>query len=119
MSRTGRNVLPGFGLTLGFAMLYLSLIVLAPLSTIFFKSASMTWPQFWATITAPRTLAACRLSFSAALIAALANSVLGTIVADSGSLQISGARVDAMVDLPFALPIHRRTTLTAIYATNG
>lgn len=119
---TNRRVLPGFGLALGFTLTYLLVIVVVPLSTIFFKSATLTWHEFWATITAPRTLAACRLSFVASLVAALVNSVFGTVVAWTLVRYEFPARglIDAMVDLPFALPTSvAGITLTTIYATNG
>jgi len=72
------SVLPGFGLAFGYTLLYLSLIVLVPLSAAFFKTFTLTWPAFWATVTAPRVLASLRLSFGASLIAALINAVFGT-----------------------------------------
>ena len=79
--RTRHSVLPGFGLALGFTLLYLSLIVLIPLSAAFIKTATMTWDAFWTTVTAPRVLASFRLSFGAALIGALINAFFGLIVA--------------------------------------
>ena len=122
MTRGTKRVLPGFGLAFGFTLAYLLVIVVAPLSTIFFKSATLTWHEFWATITAPRTLAACRLSFVASFVAALVNSVFGTVVAWTLVRYEFPARgvIDAMVDLPFALPTSvAGITLTTIYATNG
>jgi sulfate/thiosulfate transport system permease protein len=122
MTQGTNRVLPGFRLALGFTLIYLLVIVVAPLSTIFFKSATLTWHEFWATITAPRTLAACRLSFGASFVAALVNSVFGTIVAWTLVRYEFPAQgiIDAMVDLPFALPTSvAGITLTAIYATNG
>jgi len=122
MTRGTNRVLPGFRLALGFTLTYLLVIVIAPLSTIFFKSATLTWHEFWATIAAPRTLAACRLSFVASFVAALVNSVFGTVVAWTLVRYEFPARgiIDAMVDLPFALPTSvAGITLTAIYATNG
>jgi sulfate/thiosulfate transport system permease protein len=122
MTQGKNRVLPGFGLALGFTLVYLLVIVVAPLSTIFFKSATLTWREFWATITAPRTLAACRLSFVASLVAAVVNSVFGTVVAWTLVRYEFPAQgiIDAMVDLPFALPTSvAGITLTAIYATNG
>jgi len=119
----GRNrVLPGFRLALGFTLIYLLVIVVAPLSTIFFKSATLTWHDFWATIMARRTIAACRLSFGASFAAALINSVFGTIVAWTLVRYEFPAQgvIDAMVDLPFALPTSvAGITLTALYASNG
>jgi sulfate/thiosulfate transport system permease protein len=122
MTQGKNRVLPGFRLALGFTLVYLLVIVVAPLSTIFFKSATLSWREFWATITAPRTLAACRLSFVASLVAAVVNSVFGTVVAWSLVRYEFPAQgiIDAMVDLPFALPTSvAGITLTAIYATNG
>ncbi|HEY2484211.1 MAG TPA: sulfate ABC transporter permease subunit CysT [Candidatus Binataceae bacterium] len=122
MTQGKNRVLPGFRLALGFTLVYLLVIVVAPLSTIFFKSATLTWREFWATITAPRTLAACRLSFVASLVAAVVNSVFGTVVAWTlVRYEFPAQRIiDAMVDLPFALPTSvAGITLTAIYATNG
>src|SRR5262249_20222065 len=97
-------------------------IVVLPLSTIFFKTATMTWDEFWATILAPRTIAACKLSFIAALIAASANAAFGTIVAWTLVRYEFPAKaiIDVMVDLPFALPTSvAGITLTALYASNG
>jgi sulfate/thiosulfate transport system permease protein len=122
MTQGTNRVLPGFRLALGFTLIYLLVIVVAPLSTIFFKSATLTWHEFWATITAPRTVAACRLSFMASFVAAVINSIFGTIVAWTLVRYEFPARgiIDAMVDLPFALPTSvAGITLTAIYATNG
>jgi sulfate/thiosulfate transport system permease protein len=122
MTQGKDRILPGFRLALGFTLVYLLVIVVAPLSTIFFKSATLTWREFWATITAPRTLAACRLSFVASLVAAVVNSVFGTVVAWTLVRYEFPAQgiIDAMVDLPFALPTSvAGITLTAIYATNG
>jgi sulfate transport system permease protein len=122
MTQSKNRVLPGFRLALGFTLVYLLVIVVAPLSTIFFKSATLTWREFWATITAPRTLAACRLSFVASLVAAVVNSVFGTVVAWTLVRYEFPAQgiIDSMVDLPFALPTSvAGITLTAIYATNG
>ncbi|HTR61550.1 MAG TPA: sulfate ABC transporter permease subunit CysT [Candidatus Binataceae bacterium] len=122
MNRRTNRVLPGFRLALGFTLIYLLIVVIAPLSTIFFRTATLTWSEFRATITAPRTLAACRLSFVASFVAALVNSVFGTLVAWTLVRYEFPARgiIDAMVDLPFALPTSvAGITLTAIYATNG
>ena len=122
MNQRANRVLPGFRLALGFTLIYLLIVVIAPLSTIFFRTATLTWSEFRATITAPRTLAACRLSFVASFVAALVNSVFGTVVAWTLVRYEFPARgiIDAMVDLPFALPTSvAGITLTAIYATNG
>lgn len=117
-----RSNLPGFGLTLGFTLLYLSLIVLVPLSTIFLKTAALSWQQFWLTITAPRVMAAYRLSFGASLAGAVVNSVFGLIVAWVLVRYQFPAKgiVDGLVDLPFAFPTAvAGITLTALYASNG
>jgi sulfate/thiosulfate transport system permease protein len=116
------SVLPGFGLAFGYAMLYLSLIVLVPLSAAFFKSATLGWEAFWAIVTAPRVLAALKLSFGAALVAALINAAFGLLVAwVLVRYRFPGRRVaDALVDLPFALPTAvAGIALTAVYAGNG
>ena len=116
------SVLPGFGLALGFALLYLSLVVLIPLSATFLKSATLGWEAFWATIAAPRVLASLRLSFGAALVAAVFNAVFGLLVAwVLVRYRFPGRRLaDAMVDLPFALPTAvAGIALTAVYAGNG
>ncbi|MCG3120519.1 MAG: Sulfate transport system permease protein CysT [bacterium] len=117
-----RSVLPGFGLTLGFTLLYLSLIVLIPLAGTFLKTASLSWTQFWETITAPRALASYRLSFGASFIAALLNSIFGLVVAwVLVRYQFPGKRlIDAMVDLPFALPTAvAGIAFTAVYSSQG
>ena len=122
LSLKQRSVLPGFGLTMGFTLLYLSLIVLIPLSATFLKTATMSWGQFWSTVTEPRALASYRLSFGAALIGAAINMVFGMLAAwvlvrysFPGKLI-----VDAMVDLPFALPTAvAGITLTAVFARSG
>ncbi|MCX6898021.1 MAG: sulfate ABC transporter permease subunit CysT [Verrucomicrobia bacterium] len=116
------SVLPGFGLTLGFTLLYLSLIVLIPLGATFLKTASLTWPKFWATVTSPRALASYRLSFGASAIAALINTFFGLIVAwVLVRYRFPGKRIaDALVDLPFALPTAvAGISLTAVFAKNG
>ena len=116
------SVLPGFGLTLGFTVFYLSMIVLVPLSALFLKTASMGWEEFWRTVTAPRVVAAYRLSFGASAVAAGINLVFGFIVAWSlVRYRFPGRRiVDAMVDLPFALPTAvSGIALTTIYSRNG
>lgn len=116
------NVLPGFGLALGFTLLYLSLIVLIPLSATFIQTAELSWQEFWATVTAPRVVASYRLTFGASLAAALVNAVFGLLVAwVLVRYRFPGKRfVDALIDLPFALPTAvAGITLTAIYAGNG
>ncbi|MCC2636343.1 MAG: sulfate transporter, inner rane subunit CysT [Moraxellaceae bacterium] len=116
------SVLPGFSLTLGYTVLYLSLIVLIPLAGLFWKSADYTWAQFWTTVTAPRVLASYQLSFGAAFIGACINAVFGFLVAwVLVRYTFTGKRfIDALVDLPFALPTAvAGIALTAIYAPNG
>jgi len=117
-----RSILPGFGLSLGFTILYLSLIVLIPLSATFLKTSSLTWAQFWHVVTAPRALASYRLSFGASAIAAFINLVFGLLVAwVLVRYSFPGRRLlDSLVDLPFALPTAvAGIALTAIYSTNG
>jgi sulfate transport system permease protein len=117
-----RRVLPGFGLTLGLSWFYLGLIVLLPLSGLFLKTFSLSWAQFWDTVASPRVLAAYRLSFGAAFIAALVNVVFGLLVAwVLVRYRFPGkALVDALVDLPFALPTAvAGLTLTTLYSHNG
>jgi sulfate/thiosulfate transport system permease protein len=117
-----RGVLPGFGLAMGFTLSYLGLIVLIPLSTILLKTATMTWARFWETVTDPRTLAAYRLSFFAAFVAALINAVFGLLVAwVIERYEFPGKRlVDGLVDLPFALPTAvAGIVLTTFYSGNG
>ena len=122
MSLKQRSVIPGFGLTLGYTLLYLSLIVLIPLGGLLMKSSSLTFDQFWKTVSDPRVVASYRLTFGAALISALLNAVFGFLVAwmlvrD----KIPGKRlIDAIVDLPFALPTAvSGIALTTLYAPNG
>jgi sulfate transport system permease protein len=117
-----RSVIPGFSLTLGFTIAYLSLIVLIPLAGLLFKSSGLGWEGFWRTVTAPRVLAALRLSFGAALLGALLNAVFGTLVAwVLVRYRFVGKRFfDAIIDLPFALPTAvAGIALTALYAPNG
>ena len=116
------SVLPGFHLALGTTLLYLALIVLIPLSAAFLKTFTLTWPQFVATVTAPRVLASLRLSFGAAFIAAIVNAVFGLLLAwVLVRYRFPGRRiVDALIDLPFALPTAvAGIALTAVYAPNG
>jgi len=115
-------VIPGFGLTLGFTMLYLSLIVLIPLSTVFLKTFTLTWPEFWQTVTSPRVMASYRLTVGASAVASAINTVFGVLVAwVLVRYRFPGQRlVDALVDLPFALPTAvAGIALTAVYAPNG
>ncbi len=116
------SVLPGFDLALGFALLYLSLIVLVPLSAAFLKTATLTWSQFVDATTTPRVLASYRLTFGASFLAALLNALFGLIVAwVLVRYEFPFKRiVDALVDLPFALPTAvAGIALTAIWAQNG
>jgi len=120
--RPARRVLPGFNITLGYTLLYLSLIVLIPLSALVFKTLSLTWPQFWEAVASPRVLASYRLTFGASLIAALVNVVFGLLVAwVLVRYSFPGKKiVDALVDLPFALPTAvAGISLTALLADNG
>jgi sulfate transport system permease protein len=120
--RAPRRVLPGFNITLGYAILYLSLIVLIPLSALVFKTFTLSWEQFWAAVTSPRVLASYRLTFGASLIAALVNVVFGLLVAwVLVRYRFPGKKiVDALVDLPFALPTAvAGIALTALLAGNG
>ncbi|NKF21682.1 sulfate ABC transporter permease subunit CysT [Solimonas marina] len=120
--RRSRSIIPGFNLSLGFTLLYLSLIVLIPLSAIFIESAKLGWHGFLDTVLAPRVLAALRLSFGAALIGATINAVFGTLVAwVLVRYRFAGKRLfDALIDLPFALPTAvAGIALTTLYATNG
>jgi sulfate transport system permease protein len=117
-----RRVIPGFGLTLGYTMLYLSLLVLIPLSAVFLRSFSLGAGHFAAVVAAPRVVASLRLSFGAALLAAAVNAVFGLVIAwVLVRYTFPGKRlVDAMVDLPFALPTAvAGIALTALYAPNG
>ncbi|MCX7814304.1 MAG: sulfate ABC transporter permease subunit CysT [Tepidimonas ignava] len=118
----GRRVLPGFGLTLGYTVLYLSLIVLIPLTALVAKTLTLGWTEFWDAVTAPRVLAAFRLTFGASLLAAMANAVAGLLVAwVLVRYRFPGKRlVDALVDLPFALPTAvAGISLAALLAGNG
>jgi sulfate transport system permease protein len=117
-----RRVIPGFGITLGFTMVYLSLLVLIPLSAVFIKSLGLGWGHFWAVVARPRVLASLRLSFGAAAVAASINAVFGLLVAWVLVRYTFPFKrlVDAMVDLPFALPTAvAGIALTALYAPNG
>ncbi len=120
--RLPQRVVPGFGLTLGYTMGYLSLIVLIPLSAVFIRSLGLGWGHFWDVVTAPRVIASLRLSFGASLIAALINVIFGLLVAWVLVRHTFPFKrlVDAIVDLPFALPTAvAGIALTALYAPNG
>ncbi len=114
--------MPGFRLTLGVTLLYLSLLVLVPLAGLALKSSAITWAAFWGAVSSPRALAAFRLSFGAALVAAAVNALFGLLVAwILVRYRFFGkSAIDALVDLPFALPTAvAGLTLTALYAKNG
>lgn len=116
------SVLPGFGLTMGFSVLYLSLIVLIPVAALWALAVSHGWGSFWQTVTEPRVLASYRLSFGAALLAAGVNAVFGLITAWVLVRYNFPLRrlMDALVDLPFALPTAvSGIALTSLYASNG
>ncbi len=121
-SRGAKRVLPGFGLTLGYTLFYLGLIVLVPLSALVFKTFGLSWEQFWNAVTAPRVMASYRLTFGASLLAALVNLFAGLLVAwVLVRYTFPGKRiVDALVDLPFALPTAvAGISLSALLAGNG
>lgn len=122
-SRAGnRKVLPGFNLTLGYTVFWLCLIVLIPLSALFFKTFALSWDQFWAAVSSPRVVASYRLTFGASFIAAGVNVVFGLLLAwVLVRYNFPGKRiVDALVDLPFALPTAvAGISLTALLAGNG
>jgi sulfate/thiosulfate transport system permease protein len=121
-TRRAVRVLPGFGLTMGYTMLYLSLIVLLPISAAFLRSTELGPQQFWQVISNPRVLASLRLSFGASAIAALVNAVFGIVIAWSLTRRrFPGSRLlDAMIDLPFALPTAvAGIALAALYSSNG
>lgn len=116
------RVLPGFGLTLGYTLLYLSLVVLIPLAAVFLKTFSLDAATFWAAVTAPRVVASYRLTFGASFAAAIINAAFGVLVAwVLVRYSFPGKKlIDALVDLPFALPTAvAGIALTAIYAPNG
>lgn len=120
--RPARRVLPGFRLTLGFTLFYLSVIVLIPLSALVFKTFTLTWEQFVFAVSSPRVMASYRLTFGASLIAALVNAVFGLLVAwVLVRYTFPGKKIiDALVDLPFALPTAvAGISLTALLASNG
>lgn len=117
-----RNVLPGFGLSMGFTIFYLSVIVLIPLSAVLFKTFELSLPEFWKTVTSARVLASYRVSFLTAFFAGLVNLVFGLLIAwVLVRYRFPGKKlIDSLVDLPFALPTAvAGIALTAIYAPNG
>ena len=116
------SVLPGFRLTLGFTLFYLGLIVLIPLAAVFWKTSTLTWAEFWHTVTMPTAMASYRLTFGASFLAALVNAVFGLIVAwVLVRYEFFGKKiVDSLVDLPFALPTAvAGITLASLYGQNG
>jgi sulfate transport system permease protein len=116
------NALPGFGLTMGFTLFYLSAIVLIPLGGIILKTLGIPWQDFWHLATTDRALAAYRLTFGASLVAALINAVFGTLLAwVLARYEFPGRRfIDALVDFPFALPTAvAGLTLASLFAANG
>ena len=124
MARNSRqhNVLPGFKLSLGYTLVYLSLMVLIPLAAVFIKASSLSVSEFWQVVSAPRVVASYKVSFGLSLVAAAINSVFGALLAWAlVRYSFPGRKlVDALVDLPFALPTAvAGIALTAIYAKNG
>ncbi|MGI4842112.1 MAG: sulfate ABC transporter permease subunit CysT [Janthinobacterium lividum] len=120
--RSPGRVIPGFGISLGFTIFYLALIVLIPLSAVFLKTFTMSWDAFWTAVTSERVMASYRLTFGASLLAAFINVIFGGIVAwVLVRYTFPGKRIiDALVDLPFALPTAvAGITLTALYSHNG
>jgi sulfate transport system permease protein len=120
--RRPRSALPGLNLTLGYTLLYLSVIVLIPLGALLLKTAELSFAQFWSIVTTPRAIASYRLTLGASAFAALVNGACGLLVAwVLVRYPFPGRRVvDALVDLPFALPTSvAGISLTAIYSTNG
>lgn len=120
--RGAKRVLPGFGLTLGYTLFYLSVIVLIPLSALIFKTFDLSWAQFWEAVAAPRVVASYKLTFGASFMAALVNLVFGLLIAwVLVRYEFPGKKVvDALVDLPFALPTAvAGISLTALLAGNG
>lgn len=121
-STTKKHLLPGFGLSLGYTLVYLSLIVLIPLAAVFLRTTELSLHEFWAVVTTPRVVATYKLTFGASLLAAVINLVFGLLTAwVLVRYQFFGKKVlDALVDLPFALPTAvAGISLTAIYAPNG
>jgi sulfate transport system permease protein len=121
-SQKNHSIIPGFGITLGYTITYLSLVVLVPLTGLLLRTASMTWERWWQTVADPRVMASYRLTFGASLAGAAMNVVFGFITAWClVRYRFPGRRIlDALVDLPFALPTAvSGIALTAIYAKNG
>jgi sulfate transport system permease protein len=121
-ARRQRSIIPGLGLTLGVTLTYLGLIVIIPLCVLFFRATEAGWAKFAAELSSPRTIAAFRVSFGIALLAAFINAIFGFIVAwVLVRYRFPGRRfVDALIDLPFALPTAvAGISLTALYTANG
>ncbi len=121
-SQKSRSVLPGFGMTMGYTVLYLSLIVLIPLAALIIKTGSLGWSGFWAVAFTPRVIASYKLTFFTSLIAAIVNTICGLIVAWTlVRYPVPGKKfVDSMIDLPFALPTAvSGIALATIYGQNG
>jgi sulfate transport system permease protein len=119
---TRKNVLPGFNLSLGYTIFYLSLIVLIPLSAAFIKTTELSLHEFWAVVSTPRVVASYKLTFGASFLAALINAVFGLLTAwVLVRYTFPGKKIiDALVDLPFALPTAvAGIALTAVYSNNG
>jgi sulfate transport system permease protein len=117
-----RQVLPGFGITMGYTVTYLSLIVLVPLAALFLKSVGLGWADFWKAVSSPRVIASYKLTFGASLVAATINALFGFVVAWTlVRYRFPGKRIiDAMIDLPFALPTAvSGIALTAVYSSHG
>lgn len=117
-----KNILPGFNLSLGYTLLYLSLIVLIPLAAAFIKTTELSFGEFWHVVTTPRVIASYKLTFGASLIGALINAVFGLLTAwVLVRYTFPGKKIiDALVDLPFALPTAvAGIALTAVYSANG
>jgi sulfate transport system permease protein len=117
-----RSVLPGFGLTLGYTLFYLSIIVLIPLGALFLRTTDLSWSEFWTTVTAPRVLASYRVTFLGAFVAAFFNLFAGLLIAwVLARYEFKGKSIlDALVDLPFALPTAvAGIALTTVFATSG
>jgi sulfate transport system permease protein len=122
MAKQKFNPLPGFGLTMGYTLFYLSVLVLIPIGALFFKAFEISPDDFWRIITSPRAIAAFKLTFLASFVAALANAVFGTLLAwVLARYQFFGKRcIDALVDFPFALPTAvAGLTLSSLFAANG
>jgi sulfate/thiosulfate transport system permease protein len=116
------SVLPGFNLAMGYTLIYLSIIVLIPIAAVFIHTSALSWAEFWKIISAPRVVATYKLSFGLSLLAAAINSVFGLMLAWSlVRYSFPGKKaIDALVDLPFALPTAvAGIALTALYAPNG